>query len=145
MQIPCGGWRRPHSYYLGDLPEIKNCFAYVKVHTLSVYLYAMAILYNSEFHFHILNSKSKANTYRGNKKVLNVCLGMNIDLTLLPSSATKGVKGGENKSLSSLLQNEKSCCPCFLRPLPLLAEWPIFLSTLKHSLYILSNPTEGYV
>lgn len=31
FQIPCGGWRRPHSYYLGDVPEIKNCFAYVKV------------------------------------------------------------------------------------------------------------------
>ncbi|RXI09591.1 hypothetical protein DVH24_036055 [Malus domestica] len=30
VQIPCGGWRRPHSYYLGDIPEIKNCFAYVK-------------------------------------------------------------------------------------------------------------------
>ncbi|KAK3194383.1 hypothetical protein Dsin_025693 [Dipteronia sinensis] len=30
MQIPCGGWRRPHSYLLGDIPEIKNCFAYVK-------------------------------------------------------------------------------------------------------------------
>nr|XP_011467078.1 PREDICTED: uncharacterized protein LOC101298466 [Fragaria vesca subsp. vesca] len=30
IQIPCGGWRRPHSYYLGDVPEIKNCFAYVK-------------------------------------------------------------------------------------------------------------------
>ncbi|KAI5334432.1 hypothetical protein L3X38_024565 [Prunus dulcis] len=30
VQIPCGGWSRPHSYYLGDVPEIKNCFAYVK-------------------------------------------------------------------------------------------------------------------
>ncbi|GAV64080.1 WD40 domain-containing protein [Cephalotus follicularis] len=30
VQIPCGGWRRPHSYYLGDLLEKKNCFAYVK-------------------------------------------------------------------------------------------------------------------
>ncbi|XP_021812748.1 uncharacterized protein LOC110755775 isoform X3 [Prunus avium] len=30
VRIPCGGWRRPHSYYLGDIPEIKNCFAYVK-------------------------------------------------------------------------------------------------------------------
>ncbi|XP_022757740.1 uncharacterized protein LOC111304949 isoform X3 [Durio zibethinus] len=30
VQIPCGGWRRPHSYYLGDLPEMRNCFAYVK-------------------------------------------------------------------------------------------------------------------
>lgn len=31
LQIPCGGWRRPHSYYVGDLPEANNCFAYVKV------------------------------------------------------------------------------------------------------------------
>ncbi|CAL8163230.1 unnamed protein product [Prunus armeniaca] len=30
VQIPCGGWSRPHSYYLGDVPEIKNCFSYVK-------------------------------------------------------------------------------------------------------------------
>ncbi|CAK9145271.1 unnamed protein product [Ilex paraguariensis] len=30
LHISCGGWRRPHSYYLGDVPEIKNCFAFVK-------------------------------------------------------------------------------------------------------------------
>ncbi|XP_014496090.1 uncharacterized protein LOC106757805 isoform X1 [Vigna radiata var. radiata] len=30
VNIPCGGWRRPHSYYLGDIPEMKNCFAFVK-------------------------------------------------------------------------------------------------------------------
>lgn len=36
MQIPCGGWRRPHSYFLGDVPEIKNCFAYVKVSLLTL-------------------------------------------------------------------------------------------------------------
>ncbi|CAL1398751.1 unnamed protein product [Linum trigynum] len=30
VQIPCGGWRRPHSYFIGDVPEVKNCFAYVK-------------------------------------------------------------------------------------------------------------------
>ncbi|KAL2535206.1 Transducin family protein/WD-40 repeat family protein [Forsythia ovata] len=30
IQISCGGWRRPHSYYLGDVPEMKNCFAFVK-------------------------------------------------------------------------------------------------------------------
>ncbi|KAF3567130.1 hypothetical protein DY000_02010826 [Brassica cretica] len=29
-QISCGGWRRPHSFYLGDIPEMQNCFAYVK-------------------------------------------------------------------------------------------------------------------
>ncbi|KAK7397007.1 hypothetical protein VNO78_18171 [Psophocarpus tetragonolobus] len=30
VNIPCGGWRRPHSYYLGDIPEMKNCFAFLK-------------------------------------------------------------------------------------------------------------------
>ncbi|KAL6972387.1 hypothetical protein U1Q18_047702 [Sarracenia purpurea var. burkii] len=30
VQVPCGGWRRPYSYYLGDVPEMKNCFAFVK-------------------------------------------------------------------------------------------------------------------
>ncbi|KAF8008258.1 hypothetical protein BT93_K2049 [Corymbia citriodora subsp. variegata] len=30
LQVSCGGWRRPHSYYLGDVPEMKHCFAYVK-------------------------------------------------------------------------------------------------------------------
>ncbi|KAK2364819.1 notchless protein [Trifolium repens] len=30
MKIPCGGWRRPHSYFLGDVPEMMNCFAFVK-------------------------------------------------------------------------------------------------------------------
>ncbi|KAJ9547579.1 hypothetical protein OSB04_020122 [Centaurea solstitialis] len=28
--IPCGGWRRPHAYFLGDIPEMNNCFAFVK-------------------------------------------------------------------------------------------------------------------
>lgn len=30
VKIPCGGWRRPNSYFLGDVPELRNCFAYVK-------------------------------------------------------------------------------------------------------------------
>ncbi|THG19177.1 hypothetical protein TEA_002269 [Camellia sinensis var. sinensis] len=30
VQVPCGGWRRPYAYYLGDVPEIRNCFAFVK-------------------------------------------------------------------------------------------------------------------
>ncbi|KAL8147906.1 hypothetical protein AgCh_005287 [Apium graveolens] len=30
VQIPCGGWRRPNSYFLGDVPELRNCFAFVK-------------------------------------------------------------------------------------------------------------------
>ncbi|ESQ46931.1 hypothetical protein EUTSA_v10027621mg [Eutrema salsugineum] len=29
-QISCGGWRRPHSFHLGNIPEMQNCFAYVK-------------------------------------------------------------------------------------------------------------------
>ncbi|XP_038683982.1 uncharacterized protein LOC119984211 isoform X3 [Tripterygium wilfordii] len=36
VQIPCGGWRRPHSCYLGDVPEMKNCFAYVKDETINI-------------------------------------------------------------------------------------------------------------
>ncbi|XP_057519754.1 uncharacterized protein LOC130800308 isoform X2 [Amaranthus tricolor] len=30
LQVKCGGWRRPHSYYLGQKPEIYSGFAYVK-------------------------------------------------------------------------------------------------------------------
>ncbi|KAJ9187931.1 hypothetical protein P3X46_003342 [Hevea brasiliensis] len=30
LQIPCGGWRRPHCYYLSDVPEMDTYFAYVK-------------------------------------------------------------------------------------------------------------------
>ncbi|XP_060961502.1 tRNA (34-2'-O)-methyltransferase regulator trm734 [Cannabis sativa] len=37
LQIPCGGWRRPHSYYVGDQPEIKNCFAYVKDEVIHIH------------------------------------------------------------------------------------------------------------
>ncbi|KAI7748445.1 hypothetical protein M8C21_007603 [Ambrosia artemisiifolia] len=29
-EISCGGWRRPHTFFLGDIPEMKNCFAFVK-------------------------------------------------------------------------------------------------------------------
>ncbi|KAL3531563.1 hypothetical protein ACH5RR_010885 [Cinchona calisaya] len=29
-KIACGGWRRPHSYYVGDVPETNNCFAFMK-------------------------------------------------------------------------------------------------------------------
>ncbi|KAK1277498.1 hypothetical protein QJS04_geneDACA015818 [Acorus gramineus] len=36
-QVPCGGWRRPYSYYLGELPEIQNSFAFVKDHTIHVH------------------------------------------------------------------------------------------------------------
>ncbi|XP_042476563.1 uncharacterized protein LOC122058127 isoform X2 [Macadamia integrifolia] len=37
VQIPCGGWRRPHSYYLGDVPELQNCFAFVKDHVIHIH------------------------------------------------------------------------------------------------------------
>ncbi|GFP93621.1 WD repeat-containing protein 6 [Phtheirospermum japonicum] len=30
LQITCGGWRRPHSYHLGNLPEMMNCVSFVK-------------------------------------------------------------------------------------------------------------------
>lgn len=36
LRVPCGGWRRPHSYFLGLIPEIQNCFAYLKDHTIYV-------------------------------------------------------------------------------------------------------------
>ncbi|KAJ4844773.1 hypothetical protein Tsubulata_003478 [Turnera subulata] len=37
VQIPCGGWRRPHSYYHGHVPEAQNCFAYVKDEVIFVH------------------------------------------------------------------------------------------------------------
>nr|XP_027099999.1 uncharacterized protein LOC113719126 isoform X1 [Coffea arabica]XP_027100006.1 uncharacterized protein LOC113719126 isoform X1 [Coffea arabica] len=30
VKVACGGWHRPHSYYIGDIPETNNCFAFVK-------------------------------------------------------------------------------------------------------------------
>ncbi|XAR61466.1 hypothetical protein NMG60_11035174 [Bertholletia excelsa] len=42
IQVPCGGWRRPYSYYLGDIPEIKNCFAFVKDEIIYVHRYWIA-------------------------------------------------------------------------------------------------------
>ncbi|XP_058076183.1 uncharacterized protein LOC131224801 isoform X2 [Magnolia sinica] len=36
LLVPCGGWRRPHSYFLGDVPEIQTCFAYLKDHTIHI-------------------------------------------------------------------------------------------------------------
>ncbi|KAM0926475.1 hypothetical protein ACQ4PT_003535 [Festuca glaucescens] len=36
VQISCGGWRRPYSYYLGTVPEYQNCFAFVKDHSIHV-------------------------------------------------------------------------------------------------------------
>ncbi|XP_038903665.1 uncharacterized protein LOC120090197 isoform X2 [Benincasa hispida] len=39
LQIQCGGWRRPYSHYLGDVPELKNCFAYVKDEMIYIHRY----------------------------------------------------------------------------------------------------------
>lgn len=32
LKVACGGWRRPHSFYIGNFPETNTCFAFVKVH-----------------------------------------------------------------------------------------------------------------
>ncbi|MCO5580983.1 hypothetical protein L7F22_034858 [Adiantum nelumboides] len=29
-RVPCGGWRRPHSYRIGVFPEVQYCFVFVK-------------------------------------------------------------------------------------------------------------------
>ncbi|XP_022934499.1 uncharacterized protein LOC111441655 isoform X2 [Cucurbita moschata] len=39
LQIQCGGWRRPYSHYLGDIPELKKCFAYVKDEMIYIHRY----------------------------------------------------------------------------------------------------------
>ncbi|KAL6649063.1 hypothetical protein ACP70R_013287 [Stipagrostis hirtigluma subsp. patula] len=36
VQISCGGWRRPYSYYLGTVPEYQNCFAFVKDYDIHI-------------------------------------------------------------------------------------------------------------
>ncbi|XP_078443680.1 transducin family protein / WD-40 repeat family protein [Wolffia australiana] len=36
LQVPCGGWRRPYSYYLGHSPETQNCFAFLKDNKLHI-------------------------------------------------------------------------------------------------------------
>ncbi|KAL6847615.1 hypothetical protein ACP4OV_022641 [Aristida adscensionis] len=37
VQIACGGWRRPYSYYLGTIPEYQNCFAFVKDYDIHIH------------------------------------------------------------------------------------------------------------
>ncbi|XP_020255003.1 uncharacterized protein LOC109831932 isoform X2 [Asparagus officinalis] len=37
VQVSCGGWRRPNSYYLGDFPEHQNCFAYLKDNDIHIH------------------------------------------------------------------------------------------------------------
>ncbi|XP_021836523.2 uncharacterized protein [Spinacia oleracea] len=39
LQVKCGGWRRPHSYYVGQTPEICSGFAYVKDEIIYVHRY----------------------------------------------------------------------------------------------------------
>ncbi|PKA51529.1 Dynein assembly factor with WDR repeat domains 1 [Apostasia shenzhenica] len=36
LDVPCGGWRRPYSYLLGDAPEYQHCFAFVKDHNIHI-------------------------------------------------------------------------------------------------------------
>ncbi|CAA6653936.1 unnamed protein product [Spirodela intermedia] len=36
LQVPCGGWRRPYSYYLGHNPKTQNCFAFLKDHKIHI-------------------------------------------------------------------------------------------------------------
>ncbi|KAG9444066.1 hypothetical protein H6P81_015406 [Aristolochia fimbriata] len=37
LAVPCGGWRRPYTYYLGTAPRTQNCFAYLKDQNIHVY------------------------------------------------------------------------------------------------------------
>lgn len=37
MRVACGGWRRPHSYVVGDIPEHQCCFAFLKDHIIHVH------------------------------------------------------------------------------------------------------------
>ncbi|KAK9704720.1 hypothetical protein RND81_07G007200 [Saponaria officinalis] len=42
LQVKCGGWRRPHSFHLGQTPEIDSSFAYVKDEIIYVHRYWVA-------------------------------------------------------------------------------------------------------
>ncbi|XP_024532474.1 WD repeat-containing protein 6 isoform X2 [Selaginella moellendorffii] len=35
-RISCGGWKRPHSSFVGELPETQFCFAFVKEQTICI-------------------------------------------------------------------------------------------------------------
>ncbi|CAN6470401.1 unnamed protein product [Victoria cruziana] len=37
LQVSCGGWRRPYSYFVGDTPESQNCLGYVKDNIIHVH------------------------------------------------------------------------------------------------------------
>ncbi|KAL3380551.1 hypothetical protein AABB24_000941 [Solanum stoloniferum] len=54
LQVTCGGWRRPHSYFLGDVPEMKNCLAYVKDGIIYVHRHWVTtierVMYPKNFH-----------------------------------------------------------------------------------------------
>ncbi|GAB4841817.1 hypothetical protein Ancab_022553 [Ancistrocladus abbreviatus] len=42
VHVTCGGWRRPHSYYLGCVSEVNSCFAYVKDEIIYVHRHRAA-------------------------------------------------------------------------------------------------------
>ncbi|XP_068664109.1 uncharacterized protein [Aristolochia californica] len=37
LAVPCGGWRRPYTYYLGTATRTQKCFAYLKDQNVHVY------------------------------------------------------------------------------------------------------------
>lgn len=39
VKIPCGGWRRPHSYYIGGAPDRMYCFGFLKNDLIHVHRY----------------------------------------------------------------------------------------------------------
>jgi hypothetical protein len=75
MKIPCGGWRRPHSYFLGDVPELKNCFAFVKglflLWTLTIEKIKWAIYVPLRFIFPKLHGICSLVVAAHNKKMLH--------------------------------------------------------------------------
>ncbi|XP_059311756.1 LOW QUALITY PROTEIN: uncharacterized protein LOC132063295 [Lycium ferocissimum] len=79
LQVTCGGWRRPHSYFLGDIPEMKNCFAYVKDGIIYVHRHWVTtserVMYPKNFHLqfhgreiHTLCFISQDSSYSLNEK-----------------------------------------------------------------------------
>ena len=47
-RIACGGWRRPHSFVVGNVPEHQFCFAYLKVCPMFITLF---INVSCRFHY----------------------------------------------------------------------------------------------
>ncbi|GAB2282116.1 hypothetical protein Dimus_016674 [Dionaea muscipula] len=57
MQVKCGGWRRPHSYFLSRMPESDSSFAYVKDEIIYVHRHKVpdgekSVPRNLRLHFH---------------------------------------------------------------------------------------------